>query len=128
MSSCFRLLLTASAAAAVAAVAALLSVAMSDTAQLSAGDGHGRGAVLITGGGGGIGRAVGEMLEAEGWLVFVTVRKEADVTKLSAEGRLVPIMFDVTNDAHAQPASERVAAVLRDRVEAAAAAPPLQVE
>ena len=43
-------------------------------AQLTAG--AGRGAVLITGGGGGIGRAVGEMLEAEGWLVFVTVRKE----------------------------------------------------
>ena len=63
-------------AAAAAAVAALLSVAMSESAQLSAGDGHGRGAVLITGGGGGIGRAVGEMLEAEGWLVFVTVRKE----------------------------------------------------
>ena len=42
------------------------------------------------------------MLEAEGWLVLVTVRKEADVQKLS-EGRLVPIMFDVTNDAHAQP-------------------------
>ena len=82
---------------------------------ITAGDGHGRGAVLITGGGGGIGRAVGEMLEAEGWLVFVTVRKEADVTKLSAEGRLVPIMFDVTNDAHAQPAAERVAAVLRER-------------
>ena len=70
MSSCFRLLLTASAAA----VAALLSVAMSESAQLTAGAGHG--AVLITGGGGGIGRAVGEMLEAEGWLVFVTVRKE----------------------------------------------------
>ena len=112
MSSCFRLLLTASAAA---AVAALLSVAMPESAQLSAGDGHGHSAVLITGGGGGIGRAVGEMLEAEGWLVFVTVRKEADVTKLSAEGRLVPIMFDVTNDAHAQPAAERVAAVLRER-------------
>ena len=73
MSSCFRLLLTATAAA---AVAALLSVAMPESAQLSAGDGHGHSAVLITGGGGGIGRAVGEMLEAEGWLVFVTVRKE----------------------------------------------------
>ena len=71
MSSCFRLLLTASAAA---AVAVLLSVAMSESAQLTAGTGHG--AVLITGGGGGFRRAVGEKLEAEGWLVFVTVRKE----------------------------------------------------
>ena len=59
---------------------------MSGSAQLSAGDGHGHGAVLITGGGGGIGRAVGEMLEAEGWLVFVTVRKEADVQKALRRG------------------------------------------
>ena len=61
------------AAAAVAAFA-ILTYQATDMAQLTAG--AGRGAVLITGGGGGIGRAVGEMLEAEGWLVFVTVRKE----------------------------------------------------
>ena len=61
------------AAAAVAAFA-ILTYQAADMAQLTAG--AGRGAVLITGGGGGIGRAVGEMLEAEGWLVFVTVRKE----------------------------------------------------
>ena len=101
------------AAVAIAAAVTIALLTQSDMVQLTAGAGHG--AVLITGGGGGIGRAVGEMLEAEGWLVFVTVRKEADVTKLSAEGRLVPIMFDVTNDAHAQPAAERVAAVLRER-------------
>ena len=61
---------------AIAAVAAIVVIKYqaSDMAQLTAG--AGRGAVLITGGGGGIGRAVGEMLEAEGWLVFVTVRKE----------------------------------------------------
>ena len=61
------------AAVAIAAVTIAL-LTQSDMVQLTAGAGHG--AVLITGGGGGIGRAVGEMLEAEGWLVFVTVRKE----------------------------------------------------
>ena len=63
--------------AALVAITAAVTIALltqSDMVQLTAG--AGRGAVLITGGGGGIGRAVGEMLEAEGWLVFVTVRKE----------------------------------------------------
>ena len=53
---------------AAAAAFAILTYQAADMAQLTAGAGHG--AVLITGGGGGIGRAVGEMLEAEGWLVL----------------------------------------------------------
>jgi NADP-dependent 3-hydroxy acid dehydrogenase YdfG len=62
------------AAVAITAAVTIALLTQSDMVQLTAGAGHG--AVLITGGGGGIGRAVGEMLEAEGWLVFVTVRKE----------------------------------------------------
>ena len=45
-----------------------------------------RDAVLITGGRGGIGRAVAEALAATGYTAIVTVRKPADVDAIKAGG------------------------------------------
>lgn len=72
--------------------------------------------VLVTGGRGGIGRAMAEALSLEGFTVIVTVRKEADVAQLQAESeRLVPLLMDVTNEDHAATAAGTVSALLAHR-------------
>lgn len=68
-------------------------------------------AVLITGGRGGIGRALAEGLNACGFFAIVTVRKVEDVVALKAEG-LTAVVMDVTNSAHTEPAVMSVNALL----------------
>ena len=85
-----------------------------------------RDAVLITGGRGGIGRAVAEGLAAAGYTAIVTVRKQADVDALKAEGLVHPegtrglvhleaVLFDVTNAAHTDAAVTTVRALCAAR-------------
>lgn len=78
-------------------------------------------AILITGGGRGIGKATAEYLSNQGYTVLVTVRKQADYDALDKNskdddngGRILPVILDVTNDAHVQPAVERVQNVLKE--------------
>lgn len=54
--------------------------------------------VLITGASTGIGWASALRMDAEGWRVFASVRREEDAAKLrgAASERLVPLMLDVT--------------------------------
>ena len=55
--------------------------------------------VLITGASTGIGRASALRMDADGWRVFASVRREKDAAKLrdAASERLVPLMLDVTD-------------------------------
>ncbi|HEY0391990.1 MAG TPA: SDR family NAD(P)-dependent oxidoreductase [Solirubrobacterales bacterium] len=55
--------------------------------------------VLITGASTGIGRASALRMDAEGWRVFASVRREEDAAALRkvASERLVPLMLDVTD-------------------------------
>eukprot|EP00591_Stephanopyxis_turris_P004405 CAMPEP_0195523182 /NCGR_PEP_ID=MMETSP0794_2-20130614/22073_1 /TAXON_ID=515487 /ORGANISM="Stephanopyxis turris, Strain CCMP 815" /LENGTH=316 /DNA_ID=CAMNT_0040653103 /DNA_START=20 /DNA_END=970 /DNA_ORIENTATION=+ len=72
-------------------------------------------AVLITGGGAGIGKTTALYLASRGWTVFVTVRKQTQFEAIESEGKVIPVMMDVTNDDHAGPAVERVRSVLKNR-------------
>jgi NAD(P)-dependent dehydrogenase (short-subunit alcohol dehydrogenase family) len=62
-------------------------------------------AVLITGGSRGIGHATAEYLSARGYTIFITVRKmpQSDESG-SSNGKIIPILLDVTNDDHVGPA------------------------
>ena len=71
-----------------------------------------RDAVLITGGRGGIGRAVAEALAATGYTAIVTVRKPADVDAIKAGGLLEAVLFDVTDASHTDAAVAAVRALL----------------
>jgi len=76
----------------------------------------GQGAVLITGGRAGIGRACAEALSKKGWTVLVTVRKQADAEALQKDSpSLVPVVFDVTKEEQGAAAREQVEALLRER-------------
>lgn len=68
--------------------------------------------VLITGASTGIGRASALRMDAEGWRVFATVRREEDGEDLrrAASERLTPLILDVTDAAQVEAAAERVAA------------------
>lgn len=54
-------------------------------------------AVLVTGVASGLGRAFAEDLGLQGFLVFGTVRNQTDFDELKAEGKIRPVMLDVTN-------------------------------
>lgn len=78
--------------------------------------------MVITGCSSGFGRAAALRFAARGWLVFATVRKEADQARLLVEAmakgwqdRLRPVLCDITNAAH----------VAHLRGEVASAAPQL---
>lgn len=66
--------------------------------------------VLITGASTGIGRASALRMDAEGWRVFASVRREEDGEDLrqSASARLVPLILDVTNVEQVAAAAERI--------------------
>lgn len=72
-----------------------------------------RDAVLITGGRGGIGRAVADGLAAAGYTAIITVRKQADVDAIKAEiSTLEAVLFDVTKAEHTDAAVANVRALL----------------
>jgi len=68
--------------------------------------------VLVTGASTGIGRATALRMDAAGWRVFASVRREQDGEDLGrvASGRLVPLILDVTDSEQVAAAAERVAA------------------
>lgn len=68
--------------------------------------------VLITGASTGIGRASALRMDAEGWRVFATVRREEDAEELRRAGsqRLLPLLLDVTDPERIAATAARVAA------------------
>jgi NAD(P)-dependent dehydrogenase (short-subunit alcohol dehydrogenase family) len=68
--------------------------------------------VLITGASTGIGRAGALRMDADGWRVFASVRREEDAEDLrqAASGRLVPLILDVTDAGQLAAAAERIGA------------------
>ena len=69
------------------------------------------GPVLVTGASTGIGRAITEMLAENGYLVYATARKEADMKCLARIANVNPIRLDVTNHADV----DRAAAIVKKR-------------
>ena len=76
-------------------------------------------AVLITGGSRGIGRSIANHLSQKGFVVLVTIRTQKQYDELEkdrqAKGGPYPIMMDVTNDSHVEPAVQSVKAVLKEK-------------
>ena len=74
-----------------------------------------RSAVVVTGVSSGLGRATARALASQGYLVFGTVRKQADADAVTAEAneRFVPLLFDVTDAKRAPAAAKEVAAALK---------------
>jgi NAD(P)-dependent dehydrogenase (short-subunit alcohol dehydrogenase family) len=74
-------------------------------------------AVLITGGSRGIGRSTADYLASRGYTVLVTVRTQAQLDALLENNKngaalLFPVILDVTNNSHVEPAVQRVQAIL----------------
>jgi NAD(P)-dependent dehydrogenase (short-subunit alcohol dehydrogenase family) len=65
-------------------------------------------AVLVTGASSGIGRKITEHLAAEGYFVYATARKEADLKALGAIKNVQPLRLDVTQPADIAAAVEAV--------------------
>jgi NAD(P)-dependent dehydrogenase (short-subunit alcohol dehydrogenase family) len=67
--------------------------------------------VLVTGASTGIGRASALRMDAEGWRVFASVRREEDAAglRVAASERLVPVILDVTEAEQISAAAERIA-------------------
>ena len=67
-------------------------------------------AVLVTGAGRGIGRALSVALADEGWTVFAAVRKHTDYVEIEQvrSSRLVPMLMDVTDPAQIDAAVQAV--------------------
>jgi NAD(P)-dependent dehydrogenase (short-subunit alcohol dehydrogenase family) len=78
--------------------------------------GNSSGAVVVTGASTGIGRATALLLDAEGYRVFASVRKDADARELAKDGsdRLTPISLDVTDPEHVESARRKVAEAVGD--------------
>ena len=70
--------------------------------------------VLVTGASTGIGRATALRMDAEGWRVFASVRREEDAASLreAASERLVPVILDVTEAEQISAAAEQIAAAV----------------
>ncbi len=71
--------------------------------------------VVVTGVSTGIGRATAEVLVAKGWRVFGTVRKAADAEALRADGRITPLIMDVSDPASVDAAAEELRGLLKGR-------------
>ena len=65
-------------------------------------------AVLVTGASSGIGRAITELLAADGYFVYATARKEDDLKALGAIRNVQPVRMDVTVPAEIAAAVELV--------------------
>ncbi|HEU4624364.1 MAG TPA: SDR family NAD(P)-dependent oxidoreductase [Steroidobacteraceae bacterium] len=65
-------------------------------------------AVLVTGASSGIGRKITERLAADGYFVYATARKEADLKALGALKNVQPVRLDVTRPAEIAAAVETV--------------------
>jgi NAD(P)-dependent dehydrogenase (short-subunit alcohol dehydrogenase family) len=65
-------------------------------------------AVLVTGASSGIGRKITERLAADGYIVYATARKEADLKALGAIKNVQPLRLDVTKPAEIAAAVEAV--------------------
>ena len=67
-------------------------------------------AVLVTGAGRGIGRALSLALADEGWTVFAAVRERTDCVEIEQmrSSRLVPVLLDVTDPAQIDAAVQTV--------------------
>jgi len=78
--------------------------------------GNSSGAVVVTGASTGIGRATALHLDAEGYRVFASVRKDVDARELAKDGsdRLTPINLDVTDAEHVESARRLVAEAVGD--------------
>ncbi len=68
-------------------------------------------AVLVTGASTGIGRATGLYLQARGFRVFASVRRETDAADLSGA---TPVLLDVENAESIRAAADAVGAALED--------------
>lgn len=69
-------------------------------------------AVLVTGVSSGLGEAFSRDLAAAGFLVFGTVRKQADADRVKAAGFVHPLILDVTDDDAVPAALDEVKATL----------------
>ena len=67
-------------------------------------------AVLVTGVSSGIGLALLDVLTAEGFQVFGSVRKQSDADRVARQFRdaFVPLIFDVSDEAAVQEAAGKV--------------------
>jgi NAD(P)-dependent dehydrogenase (short-subunit alcohol dehydrogenase family) len=65
-------------------------------------------AVLVTGASSGIGRKITERLAADGYFIYATARKEADLEALGAIKNVQPLRLDVTQPAQIAAAVEAV--------------------
>lgn len=85
---------------------------------------------LVTGASTGIGRATALRLADGGWRVFAGVRREEDGEALRAasQGRIEPLILDVTDEAHVAAAAEAVGPELHALVNNAGISVPGPVE
>lgn len=69
--------------------------------------------VLVTGAGRGIGEAIALRLAGSGWTVLAGVRDDSSGDRLAArDGRITPVLLDVTNEAHIAALADRLPARL----------------
>lgn len=66
--------------------------------------------VLVTGASRGLGTAVVQAYADQGFLVYAGVRSESDGRKVAEEGRVVPILLDVTKPEQVAAARDKIAA------------------
>ncbi len=71
--------------------------------------------LVVTGASTGIGYAIAKYFRAKGWQVFGSVRKAEDGERLQAELGVIPLLFDVTDEAAVQRAATRVSDALGGR-------------
>ena len=74
-------------------------------------------AAVVTGVSSGIGRATAQLLAAEGWHIFGSVRRSEDARHLASRlgDRFTPLLFDLTNAEAIEAAARDVSAALRGR-------------